>query len=105
MAGSSTGASPRLASTPLDTPRAARLDAWLAAHAWLVLGALYALALGLRLLYLADFRHGLLSQVPSWTRPTTAEAWSLLRGAPPASDVWFMTPLYPVFLSWVFRLV
>jgi hypothetical protein len=106
MAGTSTGAPVRLAPTVATAPRLARLEAWLDAHPLLSSLCLYAVALGVRLLYLHDFRTGLLSQVPLMDEAYyRAEAWNRLHGAPAASDVEFMTPLYPWFLSWVFRLV
>jgi tetratricopeptide (TPR) repeat protein len=84
----------------------ARLDAWIAAHPGAVALALYGVAAALRLWYLLDFRHTLVARAPLLDEEFyRTEAWNLVRGAPPALDAPFMTPLYPLFLSVVFRLV
>jgi tetratricopeptide (TPR) repeat protein len=83
-----------------------RLDAWLEAHAALVGAALYLWALALRLAHLLEFRDSLLARVPLMDAAFyRAEAWHLARGAPAASDAYFMTPLYPLFLSLLFRVL
>ena len=81
-------------------------EAWLDAHPVVVCVLLYVAALALRILHLADFRNTLLAQAPLMDEAFyRGEAWNLIRGAPPASDAYFMTPLYPWFLSLVFRVV
>ncbi len=82
----------------------ARLDAWLQRHELLAGAGLYAVALALRLLHLLTFRHTLTARVfmmdPAYYHE---EAWNLVRGIPNASDSYFMTPLYPFFLSLLYR--
>ena len=91
---------------PSQSPRFARFEAWLAAHPLGVAAALFAFALAVRGLYLAAFRATAVAHVPFMDEAFyRAEAWNLLRGAPLSSDAYFMTPLYPWFLSLVFRLV
>ncbi|MFQ5599320.1 MAG: tetratricopeptide repeat protein, partial [Candidatus Krumholzibacteriia bacterium] len=95
------------ARTPRD-PNAllARIDSWLESHARLTCLALYAVALGLRGVHLLGFRDTLLARVLLMDEAYYhAEAWNLIRGVPNPTDSWFMTPLYPYFLSLVFRLV
>jgi len=83
-----------------------RIETTLDAHPIVVGVLLYALALLLRGLYLVDFQHSMIARAPLMDEAFyRAEAWNLIRGAPPASDAFFMTPLYPWFLSVIFRLV
>jgi tetratricopeptide (TPR) repeat protein len=81
-----------------------RVERWIATHPGLVAVAILAYALGLRFVHWNEFRHSLLAQVPLLDEAYYRdEAWSIARGAPPAADAFFMTPLYPYFLSVVFR--
>ncbi len=81
-----------------------RLDAWIGRHARVTAGVLYVLALALRVRHLLAYRDSLLAQVSLMDEAYYhAEAWNLVRGVPQASDSWFMTPLYPYFLSLIFR--
>lgn len=91
---------------PGPSSRFARFEAWLAAHPGGVAALLFAFALVVRGLYLAAFRDTPVARVPFMDEAFyRAEAWNLMRGAPMSSDAYFMTPLYPWFLSLVFRLV
>ncbi len=84
--------------------RLARWDAWIGGHARLLAAALYGVALLLRIVHLVDYRDSLLAHVFLMDEAYYhAEAWNLVRGVPLASDSWFMTPVYPYFLSLVFR--
>lgn len=81
-----------------------RLDAWIGRHARALAGVLYVGALALRLVHLLAYRDSLLAHVLLMDEAYYhAEAWNLVRGVPHPSDSWFMTPLYPYFLSLVFR--
>ncbi len=84
----------------------ARLESAIVAHPHACGIALFVWALGVRMLYLASFHDTLVARVPLMDEAFYhAEAWSIARGAPALSDAYFMTPLYPWFLSVVFRLV
>jgi Flp pilus assembly protein TadD len=81
-----------------------RLDAWIGRHARTMAATLYVVALVLRLVHLFAYRNSLLAHVLLMDEAYYhAEAWNLVRGVPQPSDSWFMTPLYPYFLSLVFR--
>jgi len=83
-----------------------RAGGWFDAHPHWTATLLYLLAVVARAPYLASFRDPRLVRAPFMDEAFYhAEAWSILRGAPPASDAYFMTPLYPWFLSVVFRIV
>ena len=80
-------------------------DAWLAVHPRATAALLYVFALVVRAPYAAFLRSPDGARAPFMDEAFYhAEAWNWLRGAPPASDAYFMTPLYPWFLSVVFRL-
>ena len=65
---------------------------------------LYVGALVLRWLHWRVYKESLLARVFLMDEAYYhAEGWNLVRGVPPASDSWFMTPVYPYFLSLVFR--
>jgi len=84
----------------------ARFETWLDAHPAGAALLLFAFAVLVRAIYLGSFRHTVLARVPFMDEAFyRAEALNLLRGAPPMSDAFFMTPLYPWFLSLVFRAV
>ncbi len=86
--------------------RVARFETWLDAHPGATALLLLAFALLVRAIYLGSFRHTLLARVPFMDEAFyRTEALDLVRGAPPVSDAYFMTPLYPWFLSLVFRAV
>lgn len=96
---------PKPAAVTPDRRLLPRFEAWLDAHPMWVCLLAYAVALGLRILHLRDFAGTLLATVPLMDEAFyRAEAWNIVRGAPSASDAYFMTPLYPWFLSLVFRL-
>jgi tetratricopeptide (TPR) repeat protein len=83
-----------------------RLAALVDAHPGATALGLYVLAAGLRAWHLSAYHHTLLSHVFLMDEAYYhAEAWNLVRGVPNVSDAWFMTPLYPVFLSLLFRVV
>ena len=96
------------AATP-DFPAArllARLESAIVAHPSACGIVLFVWALGVRMLYLVSFHDTLVARVPLMDEAFYhAEAWSIARGAPGLSDAYFMTPLYPWFLSFVFRWV
>jgi tetratricopeptide (TPR) repeat protein len=84
----------------------ARWRSAVAAHPYRSGLGLYLWALGVRLVYLVSFKDTMVARVPLMDEAFYhAEAWSLARGAPALSEAWFMTPLYPWFLSFVFRFV
>lgn len=84
--------------------RLARVDAWIGGHARLSALGLYVVALALRFVHLAAYRDSLLARVFLMDEAYYhAEAWNLVRGVPQVSDSWFMTPIYPYFLSLIFR--
>lgn len=94
------------APAPSSPSRLARFEAWLAAHSAVTGVILFVFAAAVRGLYLAAFRSTLVAHVPFMDEAFYRnEAWNLARGAPLASDAYFMTPLYPWFLSLVFRLL
>src|SRR5262245_21867514 len=81
------------------------LDAWLQRHTHAVAWCLYAFALALRALHWFSFRETLVAQVFMMDESYYHdEALNLVRGLSNPTDSYFMTPLYPLFLSLVFRL-
>jgi tetratricopeptide (TPR) repeat protein len=84
--------------------RVQRLDALISGHGRAVAITLYLIALALRAVHLDAFRETLLAHVFLMDEAYYhAEAWNLVRGVPNQTDSWFMTPLYPWFLSLLFR--
>ena len=82
-----------------------RLDSWLQQHTHAAAVYLYAFALALRALHWLTFRETLVAQAFMMDEAYYHdEALNLLRGLPNATDSYFMTPIYPLFLSLVFRL-
>jgi Flp pilus assembly protein TadD len=80
-------------------------NAWLAGHPHVTALVLYLFALAVRVPYALFLRTPGAQRAPFMDEAFYhAEAWHLVRGAPAASDAYFMTPLYPWFLSAVFRL-
>lgn len=83
----------------------ARGGAWLAAHPRAAALLLYGFALAVRLPYWAYLQRPEGARAPFMDEAFYfTEAWNIVRGAPSASDAYFMTPLYPWFLSVVFRI-
>ncbi len=83
-------------------PRAA--DAWLASHQAVAAVVLYLIAVGLRTVHWLTFRDTLLARVFLMDEAYYhEEALSLVRGIPNPTDSYFMTPVYPLFLSLVYR--
>jgi len=81
------------------------LDAWLQRHTHAAAWCLYVCALALRALHWFTFRETLVAQVFMMDESYYHdEALNLVRGLPNPTDSYFMTPLYPLFLSLVFRL-
>ncbi|UCE02074.1 MAG: tetratricopeptide repeat protein [Candidatus Latescibacterota bacterium] len=82
-----------------------RLDALISTHGRVAAITLYLIALALRAVHLDAFRETLLAHVFLMDEAYYhAEAWNLVRGVPNPTDSWFMTPLYPWFLSILFRI-
>ena len=80
-----------------------RLSEWLTRNPWMVVVALYAMALLLRLFYYSSLGNTLMAHVLLMDEAYYQnEARNLLLGVPQPTDSWFMTPLYPYFLSIVF---
>jgi tetratricopeptide (TPR) repeat protein len=106
MDASSARARPLADSTTRPAAAVARAAAWLDAHPRWAAVLVYGIALVARAVYLASFRDPGAIRAPLMDEAFYhGEAWNIVRGAPPASDAYFMTPLYPWFLSVVFRTV
>ena len=80
------------------------LGAWLESKPALAAFVLYLIAAALRAVHWLTFRDTLLARVFLMDEAYYhAEALSLVRGVPNPTDSYFMTPVYPLFLSLVYR--
>lgn len=81
-----------------------RLTTWLNQNPLMVLASLYCLALLLRLFDYLALGNTLMAHVLLMDEAYyQEEARNLILGVPQPTDSWFMTPLYPYFLSVIFR--
>jgi tetratricopeptide (TPR) repeat protein len=80
-------------------------SSWARSREWIPLVAVLAVALALRLTYLAEIRgHPLFSQLTGDPAVYHAQALAILRGAPAPDHAFFhSSPLYPFFLAAVLR--
>lgn len=76
---------------------------WVSGHTFLVVVILYGIALGLRLYQYSHLTNTLMAHVLLMDEAYyRSEAQNILLGVPQPTDSWFMTPLYPYFLSAIF---